>query len=261
MKRKYYQDRNKEIERYQNKYNQVALNLENVSHLPKPIQKFYNISGYLNAPIAMNADIIWKESSIKLKPNSSWKKLKTLQFNAVNPIMRTAYMKVDKMFFAGKDIYKNGQGKMKGKILNLFNVMNAEGDEISQSALITIFAEFMLVSGYAIQNYVEWETIDKNTVRGTLHDHKFTVTGNFHFDEEGKFRRFDSMDRYYSLDNGQFEKKKFMVNINSYKKINNFFSPEQVSASWLIDGKEYTYYKGTIERIDYNVGKEQLKTS
>lgn len=104
--------------------------------------------------------------------------------------MRTAFMKVDKMFFDGKDFYKNGQGTMKGKILNLFTFIDAKGKEISQSALITSFCEMMLLSGYAFQKYVEWEEIDDNTVKGILTGQIFKVSGIFHFDEKVTFETF-----------------------------------------------------------------------
>ncbi|PIE48333.1 MAG: hypothetical protein CSA40_00970 [Flavobacteriales bacterium] len=253
MRKQFYKDRAAEINEFNKYFKAEVLTEEKLGTLPQVIQKHFKLCGFLGKPIAMNADVIWKDSFIRLKPNQDWKPLHTLQFNSVNPIMRTTFMKVKKMFFTGKDCYKNGQGTMKGKILNLFTVVDVKGKEISQSALITSFCEMMLLSGYAFQKYVEWKTIDDRTVQGILTDQNFKVSGTFHFDEEGKFVCFESYDRYFDKGNGDFEKKKFIAKINSYKTVDNHYQPEKVSVSWLLNDEEYKYYKGTIESIKYNM--------
>lgn len=253
MKKQFYKDRATEIKELNKHYAGEVLTEEKLATLPQAIQKHYRLCGFLDKPIAMNADIIWENSFIKLKPNKNWKPLHTLQFNSVNPIMRTAFMKVNKMFFAGKDYYKNGYGTMKGKILNLFTIIDAKGKELSQSALITSFCEMMLISGYAFQEYIEWEEVNNHTVKGILTDQDFKVSGTFQFDEEGKFMCFETNDRYFDQGNGNVEKKKFIARVNSYKKIDNYYQPEKVSIMWVLENEDFQYYKGTIDRIEYNV--------
>lgn len=255
MKKQYEQDRVEAIKQWQKVGKTEILTEEKLSTLPNAIQKHFRLSGFVGKPITMNADVIWKESFIKLKPNQNWKSLQTLQFNSVNPIMRTAFMKVNKMFFAGKDLYKNGQGTMQGKILNLFSVIDAKGKEISQSALVTSFCEMMLLSGYAFQDYVQWQEIDDKTVKATLNDHQHTVSGCFYFDEEGKFSYFETDDRYFDTGNGNFEKKTFRAKVNTYKKVGEAYQPECISCLWVLNGTEYEYFKGEIQQINYNVLK------
>lgn len=253
MKKQFYKDRKIEIKRRNQHLKEKILTEKELASLPKAIQKHFKLSGFVDKPIAMNADIIWEESFLKLKPDQDWKALHTLQFNSVNPIMRTAFMKVNKMFFAGKDLYKNGEGSMKGKILNLFKIIDAKGNEISQSALITSFCEMMLLSGYAFQDYIHWEEVNDRIVKATLTDHHFNVNGTFYFDEEGKFDYFETDDRFFDIGKGKFEKKKFVARVNSYKKLGDYYQVENVSVLWYLDNLEYEYFKGTIERIDYNL--------
>lgn len=252
MKKQFYKDRKSEIERLHQHFSEEILTEEKLAILPKAIQNHFRLSGFVGKPIAMNADIIWEKSFLKLKPNQDWKVLQTLQFNSVNPIMRTAFMRVNNMFFAGKDLYRSGQGTMKGKILNLFTVVNAKGEEISQSALITSFCEMMLLSGYAFQEYIHWQEIDDYTVKATLTDHNFTVNGTFYFDKEGKFERFETDNRFFDTGKGNFEKKKFIAKVKGYKKIGNFFQPENVGVFWILENEEYEYFKGIIKEINYN---------
>lgn len=254
MKRQYQQDRadaimlNKNIDSTQD-----ILTQQKLSCLPKAIQHYYQLCGFIGKPIAMNADIIWEESHIKIKPEQNWKKLTTRQFNSVNPIMRTALMKVNSMFFTGKDLYKDGQGSMKAKILNLFPIINATGKELSQSALITSFSEMLLLSGYALQDYIKWQEIDAQTVKAELQDHDFQVTGIFHFDATGKWTSFETEDRYFDQGKGNHQKIKFTAKVASYRHSGDYYLPYEVSVSWWLDTGEYEYYKGKIKQINYNV--------
>lgn len=253
MKKQYYKDRAEEIKRQTISTNTEILTEEKINSLPQAIQKHFRLSGFVGNPIAMNADIVWKKSFLKLKPKGTWKTLNTLQFNSVNPIMRTALMKVRNMCFVGRDLYKNGQGTMTGKILNLFTVIDAKGLKVSQAALVTSFCEMMLLSGYAFQDYLKWEAIDDYTVNTKLTDHDFTVNGTFHFDKEGKFEYFETDERFFDTGNGVYEKKKFTARVHQYRKTGDFYQPQNVSVSWFLNNGEHEYFKGEIEQINYNV--------
>ena len=85
-----------------------------ISRLPGPLQRYLRVCGYMNTPVPRNADIFWSESAIKLTPDKKWGRLKTVQFNSVDQIGRVAYMKFIKMPVAGRDLYKDGYGEMKG---------------------------------------------------------------------------------------------------------------------------------------------------
>lgn len=253
MKSTFLKDRKAEIERFNQQPKPEMLTEEKLLGLPDILKKYFELRGFIGKPITVNADIVWKESFIKLKKTDGWKPLATLQFNSVAPIMRTAHMKISKMFFAGKDLYRNGKGSMIGKILNLFPVMNVRGAELSQSALITSFAESMLISGYALQDYMTWEEVSPLVLKATLRDHDFVVEGMFHFEEDGRFSHFETDDRYFDEGGGNFVKKKFKATFDSYREVDGFIQPENIRVIWCLEEGDFVYYKGTIERIDCNV--------
>lgn len=253
MKNIFLVDRKAEIQRLKQSSQPPILTEEKLSELPTCLGNFFRLCGFVGKPIAMNADIVWKESYLKFKPNSDWKKLDTIQFNSVNPIMRTAYMKVKGMPFAGKDFYRAGNGSMIGQLFGFLTLFNSRGKELSQSALITSFSESLILSGYAFQPYSQWTELDNNTLEATLTDNGITVKGLFHFDDEGLFTSFESDDRYFDEGKGKFSKKKFKIAIDSYKKIGEFYQMENVRAIWCLAEGEFTYYKGTIDKLNYNV--------
>jgi hypothetical protein len=224
-----------------------------IQHLPEPIKKYLRVCGYINEPIMYNADVVWEESFIKLKPDKNWSKLETRQYNSIQPLARIAYMKFLSMPVTGRDIYNNGYGEMKGKLFNLFPIINGKGKEISQSSLITIFCEFLFIPGYILQDYVKWESVDAKTVRATLRDKEFIVSGIFHFDNEGLFYRFETEDRYYTNEKGKFTKTRFSAIVDSYQTTDEFIIPQNVRIVWHLPAGDYEYYMGTIERINFNV--------
>jgi len=223
-----------------------------IKDLPEPIKNYLRKCGYMHQPIIFNADVIWKESFIKLNPKKDWTELTTRQFNSVNPISRIAYMKFKTMPVTGRDIYRNGQGKMNGKLFDLIPIINGKGKEVSQSSLITIFCEFLLIPGYVIQDYVKWESVDEKTVRATLYDKEYIVSGIFHFDNEGLFSRFETEDRYYTDEKGKFINTKFSATVDSYQTKDSVLIPEKVRIMWHLKNGDYEYYKGIIKDIVIN---------
>lgn len=252
MKGLFIKDRSGLIER--NKDHKVETFTEtSIKELPEPLKKYLRICGYINTPVPVNANVHWTESWLKMSPDQEWRKLKTLQFNSVRPIGRLAYMKISGMPVAARDLYRDGYGEMKVKLLDLIQVAFDNSKEVAQSALITTFCEFMLVPGYLLLDNVRWEQVDDCTVRGTLVDNGIEVSGMFYFDEEGLFTRFETLDRYFTIDKNRYEKVKFSIIVDGYKTQDNLKISEKVKVMWHLPEDDYEYYKGTIDRIEFDV--------
>jgi hypothetical protein len=255
MKKTFEKERIEEIRKSNSSNLTEPLTEEKIKNLPEPIKNYLRKCGYVNQPIIYNADVFWKESFIKLKPEKDWAELTTRQFNSVNPISRIAYMEFKTMPVTGRDIYRNGQGKMNGKLFNLIPIINGKGKEVSQSSLITIFCEFLFIPGYILQDYAKWESVDEKTVRATLYEKEFIVSGIFYFDNEGLFSRFETEDRYYTDEKRKYIKTRFSAIIDSYQTKDSKLIPEKVRIVWRLKNGDYEYYKGTVDKIESNVAK------
>lgn len=252
MKRVYLNDRAELIRRNRKGTGQLITD-ELVSGLPGPFIRYLQICGYMNTPLPFNADVFWSESFLKLSPDREWGELKTIQFNSVDPIGRVAYMKFLKMPVAGRDIYRDGYGEMKGRLLGLFRVIFDNSRETAQSALLTTFCEFLLVPGYLFTDNVKWEKTDERTVRGTLTDSGIRATAIFRFGDDGLLTSVETSDRYYTEGKGEYKKVKFSAVVDSYKRQGEIMIPEKMKAVWHLPGGNYEYFRGTISRIEYNV--------
>lgn len=253
MQRLFEKERAREINKYSNIISTEIFSESDIASLPEPVQKYFKACGYIGKPKMFNADVIWKESFIKLSPEKGWTELETKQFNSVIDPVRIAYMRALSMPLQVRDIYRDGQGQVYGKLFNLIPVVNAKGKETSQSALITLFTEILFIPSYSIQKYIKWEPIDSLSAKARFIHKDIDVTGTFYFDESGKFIRFETNDRFYSEKGGKFVKKRFSAIADSYKEIDGLMIPNKVRIIWHLENGDYEYFKGEIDNIIYNI--------
>jgi hypothetical protein len=252
MKKTFIKERKELIER--NKSSEIKMfSDETVGHLPDQIKKYLSVCGYMNTPVPINADVYWSESQIKLSPEKEWGELQTIQFNSVNPIARVSYMRFLSMPVFARDIYRDGYGEMKGKLFNLFRIIFDNSKEVAQSAMITAFCEFLVIPGYILSANVEWESLTENSVRATLTDNGFVVSGIFYFDANGLFTHFETDDRYYTVKKNSYKKVKFSVVVDSYKNQGNIKIAEKSRVMWHFPEGDFEYFKGIIDKIEFNV--------
>ena len=252
MKRIFIKDKSELIKR--NKGHKIETFTEElIKDLPEPMKKHLRVCRYIDTPVPVNANVYWSESWLKMSPNKDWGKLHTTQFNSVKPIGRVAYMKFLAMPVAARDLYRDGYGEINGKLLNFIKVAFDNSSEVAQSALITTFCEFMLIPGYLLLDNVKWEQIDDYSVRGTLSDNGIEVSGMFYFDNDGLFTYFETFDRYFTTGKNSYKKLKFSVIIDSYKTQDKLKISEKVKVMWHLPEGDFEYYKGTIDKIEFNV--------
>jgi len=252
MKKVFFKERKELLERNKSCEIKVFSN-ELVKDLPEPIKKYLSVCGYMNTPVPVNANVYWSETHIKLSPEKKWGKLQTIQFNSVNPVARISYMRFLSMPLYARDIYRDGYGEMKGKLFNLFSVVSDNSKETAQSVLGTTFCEFLIIPGYILSTNVEWESLNENSVRATFTDNGFVISGIFHFDENGLFRHFETDDRIYYAGKNSYKKVKFSAFVDSYKEQGNIKIAEKAKVMWHLPEGDFEYYKGIIDRIEFNV--------
>jgi hypothetical protein len=225
---------------------------EGISHLPAPVQLYFRNCGFIGTTKYNYAEVLWEKSYIKMQPHKKWMKLKTLQYNFVSEPSRVAYMRANILGiipFEGRDKYHDGQGHMYGTIGRMINIFNAKEHEIALGSAIVVLSESLLIPSYALQNYIEWTSIDSLTAMGRFRHKGVDVCGTFHFNNQGEYIRFTSMDRPYSNPDGSFEIQPYTILIHSYQQQGNIRVAKDVSATWNLPNGDFEYWKGTIKQI------------
>ncbi len=229
---------------------------ESIAHLPQAIQNYLKYCGFVGKQIPMNAEWIWDNSSIKMKPDGKWMKLETYQYNSVEKPFRIALMKARMagiVPFEGRDIYYDGRANMLGKIMKGITVINANDKETAQSAAIVLLAEALLVPGYIFQDYIKWEKINNLTVKGTIKNNGIQAEALFYFNDKGEYIRFHTLDRNFDNGDGTYKIVPYSIYVGEYRQMEEYISPGHVSAVWHLDEGDYEYWLGDIETVNFNV--------
>ncbi len=243
-----------------NKFGEIEKKLileEDIAHLPEPVQRYMNYSGFIGRENMMNAEVKWSDSKIRLKPDQGWMNLKTLQVNSVKEPMRAAYMK-GRMFgipIEVREIFQNGTGNMSGKIAGRFTIFNNNDHEVLESVLLTILSEAPLVPGYLFADYITWEPVDENTAKARLQYKQFDVGGTFYFNDLGEYIRFETNERNYEDRTDGYRKEKWTILVHGYQEKDGIKFPTGVSVIWNLQEGDFEYWTGTITEVIFNVNK------
>ncbi len=225
---------------------------ESISGLPAPVQNYFRIAGFVDVPESCITEIHWSESYIKLGPELSWRKLQTRHFNFTNSGSRLAYMKARMALvipFEGRDRYHDGNGHMLGTVGRLIKVFDTRSREIALGGAVIVLAESLLEPTMALRDYITWEEVDDLTAKATFTDGDISVSGIFHFNEDGYFIRFESGDRPYEVSEGVYEVRPFSINLAEYHEAGGFRIPGKVYATWHLEDGDFNYWEGRISGL------------
>lgn len=226
-----------------------------IAHLPTPLQRYFQVCGYIGKPKMVNAEVVWSYSAIKMGVDKAWMPMKTYQFNSVPRPFRIAYMRASIMGvipFEGRDLYTSEHGAMLGKIAKVITLFDNHDSQLAQSGLATTFAEAVIIPSYMLQPYVSWSAIDDKTVAGCIEYNGLQVSATFHFADDGTFTRYDTNDRFMSLPKGEYKKFPFSTICGDYIERNGVKFPSKMTAVWHLEGGDFEYYNGTIADIRHN---------
>ncbi len=225
-----------------------------ITRLPPPVQRYFRASGFIGKPHTVNVRISWNEMQLKRSHDAGWMKLSCLQFNSVPEPVRIALMQgrlAGMIPFEGRDKFQDGHGSMLIKLMKIFTLGESKGTHMDESALVTVLAEALLAPSYALQGYMSWQPVDDRSARAQLTYNGVTVSGVFHFNDADEMVRFDTHDRWQ--DGAPPKKIPWSAYTEGYRVAQGIRFATRVSATWHEPGGDFTYVKGTIDSLEFNV--------
>ena len=173
-----------------------------------------------------------------MNKKSDWKKVKGVFYDDISELTRIFCMKMRIMGIPiiGKDIYKDGKGYMKGKIMSLFTIFNESGREFDIGELVTLLNELIFLPSAYLDNRITWTPIDNNSAKATLKDYNNEVSAVFNFNDLGQITSFETMDRFAESEDEnskeKYQRTKWSTPFRNYKKINGINVPTEGDAIW-----------------------------
>nr|WP_198409720.1 DUF6544 family protein [Limnochorda pilosa] len=151
-----------------------------------------------------------------------------------------------------RDAYVAGEGLLTAKLFGLVTVMDQPSSpELDQGELIRFFAESAWYPTALLPSQgVAWEAVDEAHARATLTDGGTIVTLVFEFDAEGLISSVRA-DRRYRAVNGTQVPTPWQGRFWNYEDRDGMLVPLEGEVAWLLGDGPKPYWRGRIERIEY----------
>jgi len=224
-----------------------------VESLPAIVQKWMHGSGVIGQDKIVSVRLEQK-GEMKTEPDGKWMPFTAIQyFNVENPafVWTTEVNLIPMVNMAGRDKLIDGKGEMLIKLANVIPVVDEGNNEkINSGAMLRYMAEMVWFPSAALNDYIEWEVIDANSVKGTFTWNGKSVSGIYTFSEEGSFKSFQA-DRYYG---GKKESKieKWEIIASDYKEFNGIKIPNNCSVIWKLKDGDFNWLNLEITSWEFN---------
>ena len=200
-----------------------ALIAENdLDHLPPIVKKYLIQSGIAGTERLFNMRIKF-EGRIRSKPQDSWMKFSSEQYNFFDHPTRIFYIKAYKMGIpaTGIHLYKNQKASMVIKLAGLFKIVDARGAEMDQGETVTVFNDMCCMApATLIDKSIQWELIDPVTVKAKFTNGKITISATLLFNESGELLNFISNDRFETSDGKTYNNYPWSTPVKESKVVN-----------------------------------------
>jgi len=230
---------------------------EDIAKLPLPLQRYFESCGFMGQPKMSNMKIIHNDVDFILSSSMPKLKIKCIQYNSAQKPERIALIDTHLygIPFEGIDAYQNGIGSMKGVIAKNVTLFNQKGTAMNKSSIVNCLAESLFMPNIALQDFMHWEAIDENQVKGTISYYGISASGIFAFDENGLLERFTTDDRIYVDTQGNEKQVKWSAICGDYRNVNGIKQPKSLQAIWHLPEGDLVYFDGHDTVVQYNVAE------
>jgi hypothetical protein len=156
------------------------------------------------------------------------------------------------MWFDARDCSIGGAGSMHVEAASTFTIIDSDGPEIDQGALVRLLGEMVwFPSALFDGRFVAWTPLDARSARATIRVDGQEASCAFGFDENG-LPRAVSTDRFRDAENGAVLTP-WSVENEDFRDVDGFLVPHRSVVSWHVDGRAMSYADFRIEHIEYDV--------
>ncbi len=217
--------------------------LDKLKGLPKPVQRYFKFSLQENQRFLSYARL---KHGGEFRPKEKWMQIKGEEYFTIQKPGFIWYAKVP--LISAKDMYLNGKGNFKIKLLSLIKIVDATGKEVDQGELLRWLGETPIFPTALLPSEnLCWESIDDNSAKVFFTDSNLTVEGVFYFAESGEITQFKAKrykDKTLEDWTGYYK---------DYKTVDGMKIPFSLEVVWNLKSGDFSYAKFNIETIEFNV--------
>lgn len=226
-----------------------------IPHLPAVVQKYLRYAGVVGKEKVVNFRVEF-DGGIRSNPGDPFMKLRSVQYNFIDNPTRIFYITAKKTGIPayGIHLYKKETAIMVIKMLGLFTVADAKGQEMNQGETVTVFNDMCFMApATLIDKNIQWETIDPLTVKARFTNGGITISATLFFNDCGELVNFVSNDRFETKDGKNYYNYPWETPVfGGYQEINGYRLARGAKAIYKHPEGDFCYGEFKIKNIEYN---------
>lgn len=153
------------------------------------------------------------------------------------------------------DAYVGGSGTMRAAVMGVVPVVDAPDTPVLAAAELSRWlAETpWLPSALLPGGCVQWEPLDDDSARATVHDGDLEVSADFHFGDEGQVTEVFVAQRPREVD-GVYVPTPWSGHFEAYGDEDGVRIPHEAVVQWHLPGGELPYWRGSVTGVRYDTG-------
>jgi hypothetical protein len=223
-------------------------------HLPPAVQKYVRYTGSVGKPRVKNFRAEFT-GGMRSGPGDDYMKVKSVQYNFYRKPSRFFFMTAVKTGLpaTGLHIYQNEKATFKVKMLNLFPIINASGDQMNQAETVTLFNDMCFIApATLIDQRIAWEQVDDLSVRAIFTNGSLSIIAVLYFNEKGELINFISKDRF-ETDGKIYNNYPWATPVSDYREINGYILPGKARLIYQRPEGDFTYGELEYKDVKYNL--------
>lgn len=225
--------------------------------LPAPVQRYFRTVLKEGQPLIVAASIEHTGTFNMGETTEQWKPFSSTQRVVIRRpgfIWDARISMAPGMAAHVHDAYIAGEGVLTAKLFGLLTVMKQPSTpELAHGELMRFFAEAAWYPTALLPSQgVTWEAIDDSQASAALTDGAVTVKLVFQFDAQGLISSVRSDGRYRAVDGVQVATP-WQARIWDYEMQDGMLVPQDGEVEWLLAEEPKPYWRGRIQRIQYEL--------
>ena len=220
--------------------------------LPEPLQRYLRYAQVVDKE-PIHAVRLKQQGFMRMQPGQKWLPMVAEQCFTTKPpafLWHTTIRPFPLVSISAIDRFSNGHGNMRIKLWSAITMGNARGPEMDQGELQRYLLEMAWFPTSWLTSAIEWQAIDANSVKATIHHQGVTASGVLHVNEQGQLTRL-SADRYRE-EHGHYRLDPWTAQSNEYVEVEGMRIPTSSEVTWHLASGDFTWFRFKITEIEYD---------
>jgi len=227
--------------------------------LPEAAQRYLRFMGVVGRPRDWSFRLGFA-GRFKVKQHAPWRACEVWQYNTSPAITRTFLMRIR---FAGlpviaRDTYRDGHGRMLGKLLDRVTVIDGSGTEFDVGELVTYLNDMILIApSMLLTPAVSFAPLDERSFEVAVVDAGNRVNARVSLDDRGAPIDFETTDRFCESpdDPRKLVRARWSTPVSGFQQIDGRMILKRAQAVWHLPQGDLPYadFEVIPDSVAFNV--------